>query len=295
MGVIEQSISLVNDVKGAREASKHHLDDILKYLDDLNTTRSFLQLVKETDALKTNYVAECAARIKQRSNTLNDFLQKIIDKGGFWHKLKSGRSEDEELRKKMSDVQRAKQDLDSAILCVNVGLTGDIHNQAFADKKLIVETNTKVQKVMGEQSSLNIAKVVKDKIPNGNVPAFPVRSKANKKPDEGKVIMNQEDIDNLAQLAEARNGRKITIQNNTTRDRALQFNAPIGTDLWKDIDELDISFNTAENQSRQFNYAQTMDVYLDQMAKVPKPLDSSFLAVLVAVVALAALYIFGGK
>ena len=105
--------------------------------------------------------------------------------------------------------------------------------------------------------------------------------------------MNQSDLDNLARSAKAKNGRKITVQKNITRDLALQFNAPIGTDLWKDINELSIEFNEAEDQSRQFNYAQTMDVYLDQMAKGPKPLDYSLFAILVAIVAV--LYILYGK
>lgn len=94
-------------------------------------------------------------------------------------------------------------------------------------------------------------------------------------------------------MTEIKGGTKRTIENNTTRHQALQFNAPIGTDLWRDLDQLTIRDNLAEDQSRQFNYAQTMDVYHDQMARVPKPLDSRFIAILVAVV--TALYILYGK
>ncbi|KAF2501643.1 hypothetical protein BU16DRAFT_556120 [Lophium mytilinum] len=124
---------------------------------------------------------------------------------------------------------------------------------------------------------LNIANVIKDKVPDKT----------------GKVILTEEDLHKLEQLEGATDGKTRTIRKNTTRQQALQFNAPIGTDLWKDLDHLNIHENTAEDQSRQFNYAQTMDVYHDQMARIPKPLDYRLIAVLLA--AIAALYIVYGK
>ena len=156
-------------MKNAKEARKDHVKNVQRHLDGLERTSELLKLVNRTEVLKTPFVAECAASIKKRSEELNTFLQDFLEKkGGFWHIFRSGEEDNKKLEKKMSDLQMAKQDLDGAILCVNVGLTGDIHqNQATADTKLIADTNAEVQKVMGKKSELNITKVVKDKIPNG--------------------------------------------------------------------------------------------------------------------------------
>ena len=107
--------------------------------------------------------------------------------------------------------------------------------------------------------------------------------------ENGNVTLNQEELNELAQLPKSVERRAITIRNNITRDQALQINAPIGSDLWKNLSKLDIFENVAEGNSRQFNYAQNMDVYRNQMAMIPRPLDFRFFAVLIA--AVAALYI----
>ncbi len=46
-------------------------------------------------------------------------------------------------------------------------------------------------------------------------------------------------------------GTERTIKNNITRHQAMQFNAPIGTDLWKDLDQLEIRDNQAEDRVQQ--------------------------------------------
>jgi hypothetical protein len=45
------------------------------------------------------------------------------------------------------------------------------------------------------------------------------------------------------------------IKDNSTRDQALQINAPLETDPWQDLASLTIQGNVAENQSLQVNYA----------------------------------------
>jgi hypothetical protein len=51
------------------------------------------------------------------------------------------------------------------------------------------------------------------------------------------------------------------ITRNTARDQALQINAALEEDMWKDINRLKIQDNVAENQSCQVNYPISRDIF----------------------------------
>jgi hypothetical protein len=61
------------------------------------------------------------------------------------------------------------------------------------------------------------------------------------------------------------------ILRNTARDQAAQVNAPIETDIWKDVDRLVIKDNVAEGQALQLNYGTTLAItslLLDRQDKI---------------------------
>jgi hypothetical protein len=43
------------------------------------------------------------------------------------------------------------------------------------------------------------------------------------------------------------------------RDQAIQINAPLGKDIWKNVDRTVIKNNTAENDAVQINYINTLE------------------------------------
>lgn len=217
-------------------------------------------------------------KIESRSQELQELVKKISLHPGFFHKLFRWGGESSELKDKVDEIHLAEDRLSKALIGANVGLTKRVfENQGTVNSKLVLETNARVQQIVGSKRELAIAGLIKHKTCDGN----------------GNVTLDQEELSKLAEMSGTVDGRMAAIQNNTTRDQALQFNAPIGTDLWKDLAQLDIHHNLAEGQSRQFNYAQTMDVYHDQMARILPPPDYRFYAILVA--AIAALYIIYGR
>lgn len=61
------------------------------------------------------------------------------------------------------------------------------------------------------------------------------------------------------------------ITRNTARNQALQINAAVIEDLWKDVNHLKIHDNVAEDESMQVNYAMTREAFsvvLEQRNKV---------------------------
>jgi hypothetical protein len=61
------------------------------------------------------------------------------------------------------------------------------------------------------------------------------------------------------------------ITRNTARNQALQINAAVIEDLWKDVNHLRIHDNVAEDESMQVNYAMTREAFsvvLEQRNKV---------------------------
>jgi hypothetical protein len=51
------------------------------------------------------------------------------------------------------------------------------------------------------------------------------------------------------------------ITRNTARNQALQINAAVIEDLWKDVNHLKIHDNVAEDESTQVNYAMNREVF----------------------------------
>ena len=57
------------------------------------------------------------------------------------------------------------------------------------------------------------------------------------------------------------------IVDNITEQQALQVNGPIGEDIWRDVNHLEIGHNKASGNSTQFNYPITKDVFERVMAR----------------------------
>lgn len=56
--------------------------------------------------------------------------------------------------------------------------------------------------------------------------------------------------------------RERIILRNTARNQALQINAAVGEDIWKDVGRLVIKDNMAEDEAMQFNHGMELDVAL---------------------------------
>jgi hypothetical protein len=49
------------------------------------------------------------------------------------------------------------------------------------------------------------------------------------------------------------------ILSNMAKNQAIQINAPIGKDIWKNVDRIVIKNNIAENDAVQINYLSTLE------------------------------------
>lgn len=57
------------------------------------------------------------------------------------------------------------------------------------------------------------------------------------------------------------------VRNNLTYNQALQVNAPIGTEGWREVNSLTIKDNVARDESTQINHAVGKDVFLALLAR----------------------------
>lgn len=195
--VLEQSIKLIQRISDAREASKNHTADISTLLHDLKMTRMGLELdhklIKEIPELRTDHVKYCAARINERSDDFHTLVRAVSPKASFRHKFTSWTSEKNIMDKKMKEIVTAEAHLMKAVLAVNIGLTKNIHDTAagdetvFIDKTHVDEMNTEVQKVLGNEHELNIAKIIKGRVADGTLCPHPLCSRTNKTEETVKL------------------------------------------------------------------------------------------------------------
>ena len=68
-----------------------------------------------------------------------------------------------------------------------------------------------------------------------------------------------DDSESRSSLAPVKSER--IIMKNLTRNQALQINAALGEDIWKEMDRLVIKDNVAEHESIQVNHATSLEVF----------------------------------
>ncbi|UPK99708.1 hypothetical protein LCI18_010643 [Fusarium solani-melongenae] len=87
---------------------------------------------------------------------------------------------------------------------------------------------------------------------------------------DDKVLLTEEDLESLRACMESPfDGQKPTkeriILNNVAKFQATQINAPLGEDIWANVDRLVVENNQANPLSTQINYPMTLGAFYSSL------------------------------
>lgn len=88
-----------------------------------------------------------------------------------------------------------------------------------------------------------------------------LRNEGDHDDNEDETLVNDSDS-STGSATRKRASTSRTILRNMAKNQALQINAAVGEDIWKDIRRLVIKDNVAEDQAIQINHGTTLEVTL---------------------------------
>lgn len=160
VALLGTAFKLIHQIRAARDrviGTTKVLDDISKQLESLERS---LTLVREERRLQTAGVTQQLRVITEVAAELKTFLGRLAvgqQKNAvprFLHSLKSGDREDKELQSILDRLDRARDGLVLWISMAQVGLVGNLEDGFRVAYDVLLETNNKVNQVLGINLSL---------------------------------------------------------------------------------------------------------------------------------------------
>jgi hypothetical protein len=100
-------------------------------------------------------------------------------------------------------------------------------------------------------------------VDDGTVPLTPADLRALSDEDDGNDSSDETLIDDSeSPIHDVPMKMERIILRNTARHQAMQINAALGEDIWKEIDRLVIKDNVAEHQAVQVNHGTTIETFM---------------------------------
>ncbi|RTE70516.1 hypothetical protein BHE90_015091 [Fusarium euwallaceae] len=254
LALLEAVISTVKSLHGAYKQNKH-LPHVCKRLQDkLLSIRDIVRIVKDEQVLCTPKVVGQLRKLERRGKQIKLLLRSIHPTGKstarlFLHQLFRGLEDEQRLAEIISDLEGDKTSLIVAIQVVGVGLRKDheldITYVTTASAKRIDDI---LREKLNLHDGLRIMRVIDDR------------------GSDGKVPLTDEDLVSLSACMEPTiEGKKPAteriILNNVARFQATQINAPLGEDIWANVDRLVVENNQADALSTQINYPMTLGAF----------------------------------
>ncbi|RSL68757.1 hypothetical protein CEP53_002454 [Fusarium sp. AF-6] len=254
LALLEAVISTTQNLHGAYR-QKNHLPHVCKRLQaKLLSIRDIVKIVKDEQVLCTPRVVDQLRKLERRGKQIKLLLHSIHPAGKstarlFLHQFFRGSEDEQRLAEISSDLEGDKTSLIVAIQVVGVGLRKDherdITYVTTASAKRIDDILRQRLKL---HDGLRIMRVIEDR------------------ESDGKVSLTDEDLVSLSACMEPTiEGKKPAteriILNNVARFQAIQINAPLGEDIWANVDRLVVENNQADALSTQINYPMTLGAF----------------------------------
>lgn len=264
--VVQLSLLLValgGRINQAIEQHKGLTKELKKFRDEVDATKSIVDLVQKEPALQDAEAVHTAIqRLRTLAETLDTQIRAMSKKRGtvrgVSHQLTHGAAEQQSLIKITDQLVRAKQNLEVHIQLAHVGLTREARDAIVINTLLVQRIDRAVQRALGSGRSLAIAAFVKAKLkeqrpnadgmlqlPLAEFEAF--EQERVKRPGTKQTAIGET------------NGKKRITSNCFSTGDSLQLNAPFQEDLWKDKDVVKTDGCFSTERSIQVNYMQTGD------------------------------------
>ena len=179
VGILPAAISLVQEVRKARESIKGASETITNITSQLNALDTTLSFVSEKEPLQTVSVGEQLHVIVEVGNELQRHLDNIRTEQQkkavrhFFQPLTSGDKDDQKLAAILGRLNSARLELVLRISMTQFGLLGDLqYGFRIAFGVLQEETNKDVSQILGHDLALSVQ--IKDKQSQGGSVPQPI-------------------------------------------------------------------------------------------------------------------------
>ncbi|CAN9293717.1 unnamed protein product [Alternaria alternata] len=237
--LVEQAFRIVDRLRKAHSRQKALADVLTRHRSELESIKAIIGIIDDEEDLQIPTVATELVRLQGVQVRLAELLENLDPKmtskmNQIARQLTSGSADE----KKLGDI------MDELVQRIDEYLREHVHNC----------------------EGLKIAKLLKGRRPSndGTVPLTLADLKAlnNEANGEGEDSGDEtlvDDSETSPRDLPVKTERIIT--RNIARNQALQINAAVIEDLWKDVNHLKIHDNVAEDESTQVNYAMNREVF----------------------------------
>ncbi|PCD20293.1 hypothetical protein AU210_016179 [Fusarium oxysporum f. sp. radicis-cucumerinum] len=231
IGIIGAAFTVIQEIRNARgrvQGTSETLDSVSKHLDAVDES---LSLVREEQGLQTARVELQVKAITDVATELRSFLDNLTARqqekaiSQFFHALKSGDKNDKKLQGILDQLDRARNELGLRISVAQVGLLGNLQDGFRVAFRVLEQTNTRVNKVLG----INLALM------------DIVKNRALQQTADGFIPVNAADVlaigmsapDETTSMNSSNEARETNIYGNVTLGQARIMTGNIGVEGWK--------------------------------------------------------------
>lgn len=158
--LLGQAITIIQKIQDVRARVRGVSDRLDEHEGQLDNLLSALRLVQDEPALQTPPVEKQVQKIislgkelKRKLDALAVQLAKSKTKQ-YTHAFISGSKDERELENAMTQLDRAKADLNALIVTTHVGLSGSMRDGFTAALAVVQRVDRNVQRVLGERLSI---------------------------------------------------------------------------------------------------------------------------------------------
>jgi hypothetical protein len=247
-------------------------------------------IIMDEESLRTASVCSEVVRLRDVQNKLVKLLEQLDPRHQtpvqqFSHQLKNGSSDESKMYAIMNELGQVKSMLLLRIQVANVGVMRDVQQRLVANTEVIARVDRFLKEEVSGCEGLRIARLLQGRRPSSKYPRRRHDMKVLTRTDDGTVPLTSADWRSLRDAVDDQNSDDETlvddsdsstgsetkmrasieriVLSNMAKDQAIQINAPIGKDIWKNIDRIIIKNNIAEDNAIQLNYSNTLE---DMMA-----------------------------
>ncbi|KAJ4094510.1 hypothetical protein NW760_012661 [Fusarium oxysporum] len=233
IGIIGAAFTVIQEIRNAHgrvRGTSETLDNMSKHLDAIGES---LSLVREEERLQTARVELQVKAITDVATELRSFLDNLAARqrektmSQFLHALKSGDKDDQKLQGILDQLDRARNELGLRISVAQVGLLGNLKDGFRVAFRILEQTNTRVNKVLG--INLALMDIVKNRA-----------LQQTGQTADGFIPVNAADVlamgmsapDNTTSMNSSNKSRETNIYGNVTLGQARIITGNIGVEGW---------------------------------------------------------------
>lgn len=282
--LVEQAFRIFDRLRRANARQKALAEVLARHRRELESIKTIIGIIDDEEDLQIPTVATELVQLQAVQNKLAELLEKLDPKTAskvnqLARQLVHGSADEKKLGTIMDELVQVKTLLILRIQVAQIGVIRTIGKEAVVNAEVIKRIDACLREHIPNCEGLRIARLLKGRSPSndGTMPLTLAELKALDKEingdgeDSGDETL-VDDSETSPRELPVKTERIIT--RNTARNQALQVNAALEQDMWKDINRLKIQDNVAEDQSCQVNYPISRDIFsmmLDRQSKIAVP------------------------